>query len=116
MDFSDDDDVDLSKTRSVYIRIDNTTKIKFRRKVYTLERGKWVILPPEVIEPNSKIEFSSRSDGLVMGTLGRVFYQVEGNKIVIRSFSIALLTKKKMAGKNNDRICRLIHLKPFDNW
>ena len=78
LEFSEDEESDLRSFRTVLITVENTTMWKFQRKVYTLDRGKWVTLPPETIEPRTTLHFSTSSDSMAIGTSGRVFYTNRG--------------------------------------
>ncbi|EGG15719.1 hypothetical protein DFA_10561 [Cavenderia fasciculata] len=61
-------------SRTTIINISNDTDYILQRVYVKLQQGLLRIFPPEIIAPNSKIEFASESNAFVTGTKGSVIY------------------------------------------
>jgi hypothetical protein len=64
--------------RACLVNISNTTELTLLRSTYSTTAGSWAKEPPEVIHPNTKIEFGSLGASGLQGTIASVNYKAIG--------------------------------------
>lgn len=64
--------------RSCLVTINNATDLTLLRTTHTTTAGNWAKEPPEVIHPNTKVEFGSLGASGLQGTIANVNYKAIG--------------------------------------